>query len=184
MGEPFEGGTRFGYVARALTEGGWQSVPKPAFPGGALMGCAAGFMNVPRIKGSQGATLSGMLGAEQVAAALKAGRSNDELADYDAAWRSSAIGADLWKVRNAKPLWSRFGTLLGIGLGGLDMWTNTAGFSLVGTLGHGKPDWATLKPAAQCSPIAYPKPDGKITFRRLSYLLLFNTNHDDGQPVD
>ncbi len=115
--------------------------------------------------------------------ALKAGRSNDELADYDAAWRSSAIGADLWKVRNAKPLWSRFGTLLGIGLGGLDMWTNTAGFSLFGTLGHGKPDWATLKPAAQCSPIAYPKPDGKITFDRLSSVFLSNTNHDEDQPV-
>jgi electron-transferring-flavoprotein dehydrogenase len=179
----FEGGTRLCYGARALTEGGWQSVPKLAFPGGALMGCAAGFMNVPRIKGSHNATLSGMLAAEQVAAALKAGRSNDELADYDAAWRSSAIGADLWKVRNAKPLWSRFGTLLGIGLGGLDMWTNTAGFSLFGTLGHGKPDWATLKPAAQCSPIAYPKPDGKITFDRLSSVFLSNTNHDEDQPV-
>jgi electron-transferring-flavoprotein dehydrogenase len=181
--ETFEGGTRLCYGARALTEGGWQSVPKLAFPGGALIGCAAGFMNVPRIKGSHNATLSGMLAAEQVAAALKAGRSNDELADYDAAWRSSAIGADLWKVRNAKPLWSRFGTLLGIGLGGLDMWTNTAGFSLFGTLGHGKPDWATLKPAAQCSPIAYPKPDGKITFDRLSSVFLSNTNHDEDQPV-
>jgi len=181
--ETFEGGTRLCYGARALTEGGWQSVPKLAFPGGALVGCAAGFMNVPRIKGSHNAMLSGMLAAEQVAAALKAGRSNDELADYDAAWRSSAIGADLWKVRNAKPLWSRFGTLLGIGLGGLDMWTNTAGFSLFGTLGHGKPDWATLKPAAQCSPIAYPKPDGKITFDRLSSVFLSNTNHDEDQPV-
>jgi electron-transferring-flavoprotein dehydrogenase len=181
--ETFEGGTRLCYGARALTEGGWQSVPKLAFPGGALMGCAAGFMNVPRIKGSHNATLSGMLAAEQVAAALKAGRSNDELADYDAAWRSSAIGADLWKVRNAKPLWSRFGTLLGIGLGGLDMWTNTAGFSLFGTLGHGKPDWATLKPAAQCNPIAYPKPDGKITFDRLSSVFLSNTNHEEDQPV-
>jgi len=179
----FEGGKRLAYGARALTEGGWQSVPKLAFPGGALLGCAAGFMNVPRIKGSHNAMLSGMLAAEHVAAALKAGRRNDELTDYEAAWRSSAIGADLWKVRNAKPLWSRFGTLLGIGLGGLDMWTNTAGFSLFGTLGHGKPDWATLKPAAQCSPIAYPKPDGKITFDRLSSVFLSNTNHDEDQPV-
>jgi len=137
--ETFEGGTRLCYGARALTEGGWQSVPKLAFPGGALMGCAAGFMNVPRIKGSHNATLSGMLAAEQVAAALKAGRSNDELADYDAAWRSSAIGADLWKVRNAKPLWSRFGTLLGIGLGGLDMWTNTAGLSQARREDHVRP---------------------------------------------
>jgi electron-transferring-flavoprotein dehydrogenase len=179
----FEGGKRLAYGARALTEGGWQSVPKLAFPGGALIGCAAGFMNVPRIKGSHNAMLSGMLAAEYVDAALKAGRRNDELADYDAAWRSSPVGADLWKVRNAKPLWSRFGTALGIPLGGLDMWTNTAGFSLFGTLGHGKPDWATLKPAAQCAPIAYPKVDGKLTFDRLSSVFISNTNHEEDQPV-
>jgi electron-transferring-flavoprotein dehydrogenase len=179
----FEGGKRLAYGARALTEGGWQSVPKLSFPGGALVGCAAGFMNVPRIKGSHNAMLSGMLAAEHVAAALKAGRANDELADYEAAWRSSAIGPDLWKVRNAKPLWSRFGTLLGIALGGIDMWTNTLGFSLFGTLGHGKPDSATLKPAAQCEPIAYPKPDGKLTFDRLSSVFLSNTNHEEDQPV-
>src|SRR5215468_9962520 len=179
----FEGGKRLAYGARALTEGGWQSVPKLAFPGGALLGCAAGFMNVPRIKGSHNAMLSGMLAAEHVAAALKAGRRNDELTDYEAAWRSSAIGADLWKVRNAKPLWSRFGTFLGIALGGFDMWTNTAGFSLFGTLGHGKPDWATLKPAAQSGPIAYPKPDGTITFDRLSSVFLSNTNHEEDQPA-
>jgi electron-transferring-flavoprotein dehydrogenase len=179
----FEGGKRLAYGARALTEGGWQSVPKLSFPGGALVGCAAGFMNVPRIKGSHNAMLSGMLAAEHVAAALAAGRANDELADYEAAWRSSAIGPDLWKVRNAKPLWSRFGTFLGIALGGIDMWTNTLGFSLFGTLGHGKPDSATLKPAAQCEPIAYPKPDGKLTFDRLSSVFLSNTNHEEDQPV-
>jgi electron-transferring-flavoprotein dehydrogenase len=179
----FEGGKRLAYGARALTEGGWQSVPKLVFPGGALIGCAAGFMNVPRIKGSHNAMLSGMLAAEHVAAALAAGRANDELADYEAAWRTSAIGPDLWKVRNAKPLWSRFGTFAGIGLGGFDMWTNTLGFSLFGTLGHGKPDWATLKPAAQCAPIAYPKPDGKLTFDRLSSVFLSNTNHEEDQPA-
>jgi electron-transferring-flavoprotein dehydrogenase len=179
----FEGGKRLAYGARALTEGGWQSVPKLSFPGGALVGCAAGFMNVPRIKGSHNAMLSGMLAAEHVAAALAAGRANDELADYEAAWRSSAIGPDLWKVRNAKPLWSRFGTFLGIALGGIDMWTNTLGFSLFGTLGHGKSDSATLKPAAQCEPIAYPKPDGKLTFDRLSSVFLSNTNHEEDQPV-
>ena len=179
----FEGGKRLAYGARALTEGGWQSVPKLSFPGGALVGCAAGFMNVPRIKGSHNAMLSGMLAAEHVAAALAAGRANDELADYEAAWRSSAIGPDLWKVRNAKPLWSRFGTFLGIALGGIDMWTNTLGFSLFGTLGHGKPDSATLKPAAQCEPIAYPKPDGKLTFDRLSSVFLSKTNHEEDQPV-
>jgi len=179
----FEGGKRLAYGARALTEGGWQSVPKLVFPGGALIGCAAGFMNVPRIKGSHNAMLSGMLAAEHVAAALAAGRANDELVDYEAAWRSSAIGPDLWKVRNAKPLWSRFGTFAGIALGGFDMWTNTLGFSLFGTLGHGKPDWATLKPAAQCAPIAYPKPDGKLTFDRLSSVFLSNTNHEEDQPA-
>ena len=179
----FEGGKRLAYGARALTEGGWQSVPKLAFPGGVLVGCAAGFMNVPRIKGSHNAMLSGMLAAEHVAAALAAGRTNDELADYEAGWRSSEIGPDLWKVRNAKPLWSRFGTFLGIALGGLDMWTSTLGFSLFGTLSHGKPDSATLKPAAQCTAIAYPKPDGKLTFDRLSSVFLSNTNHEEDQPV-
>jgi electron-transferring-flavoprotein dehydrogenase len=183
MRATFDGGKRLAYGARALTEGGWQSVPKLTFPGGALVGCAAGFMNVPRIKGSHNAMLSGMLAAEHVAAALTAGRANDLLADYETAWRSSAIGSDLWKVRNAKPLWSRFGTLFGIALGGLDMWTNTAGFSLFGTLGHGKPDWATLKPAVQCAPIAYPRPDGKLTFDRLSSVFLSNTNHEEDQPV-
>ena len=178
----FEGGKRLAYGARALTEGGWQSVPKLAFPGGALVGCAAGFMNVPRIKGSHNAMLSGMLAAEHVAEALKAGRAHDELAGYDASWRNSDIGRDLWKVRNSKPLWSRFGTLLGIAMGGFDMWTNTAGFSLFGTLGHAKPDSATLQPAAQFTPIVYPKPDGKLTFDKLSSVFLSNTNHEEDQP--
>ena len=179
----FAGGKRICYGARAITEGGWQSVPKLVFPGGALLGCAAGFMNVPRIKGSHNAMLSGMLAAENVAAALKAGRMHDELLDYDAAWRGSPIGHDLWRVRNAKPLWSKLGTLAGVALGGFDMWTNTLGFSLVGTLGHGKPDFASLKPAAKCRPIVYPKPDGKLTFDRLSSVYLSNTNHEEDQPV-
>jgi len=181
--DTFAGGKRLAYGARAITEGGWQSVPKLAFPGGALIGCAAGFVNVPRIKGTHNAVLSGMLAAEHVATALAAGKANEELATYEAAWRESDIGRDLWKVRNAKPLWSRFGTLAGIGLGGVDMWTSTWGFSLFGTLGHGKPDSATLKPAAECSPIAYPKPDGKLTFDRLSSVFLSNTNHEEDQPV-
>jgi electron-transferring-flavoprotein dehydrogenase len=179
----FAGGKRIGYGARAITEGGYQSVPKLAFPGGALIGCAAGFVNVPRIKGSHNAMLSGMLAAEHVAQALAGGRRNDELADYEAAWRTSPVGHDLWKVRNAKPLWSRFGTMLGIGLGGLDMWTNTLGFSLFGTLRHHKRDAETLKPAAQFQPIAYPRPDGKLTFDRLSSVFLSNTNHEEDQPV-
>src|SRR6187401_3493537 len=138
-----EGGKRISYGARAITEGGYQSVPKLSFPGGALIGCAAGFVNVPRIKGSHNAILSGMLAAEHVAEALSEGRSNDELASYDEAWQDGDIGRDLWRVRNAKPLWSKLGTFLGIAAGGLDMWSNTLGFSLLGTLGHGKSDAET-----------------------------------------
>jgi len=179
----FEGGKRLSYGARVITEGGYQSVPKLAFPGGALIGCAAGFVNVPRIKGSHNAILSGMLAAEHVAEALSEGRSNDEIASYDEAWRDGDIGRDLWRVRNAKPLWSKLGTLLGIAVGGFDMWANTLGFSLFGTLGHGKPDSETLKPAIECRPIAYPRPDGKLTFDRLSSVFLSNTNHEEDQPV-
>jgi len=181
--DTFGGGKRICYGARAITEGGWQSVPKLAFAGGALIGCAAGFMNVPRIKGSHNAMLSGMLAAEHAAAALAEGRAHDELTDYDAAWRGSPIGRDLWRVRNVKPLWSALGTAVGVALGAADMWTNTLGFSLLGTLPHGKPDFATLKPAADCRPIAYPKPDGKLTFDRLSSVYLSNTNHEEDQPV-
>jgi electron-transferring-flavoprotein dehydrogenase len=180
--DTFTGGRRICYGARAITEGGYQSVPKLSFPGGALIGCAAGFVNVPRIKGSHNAMLSGMLAADHVAGALAKGRANDELTDYEAAWRSSPIGHDLWRVRNAKPLWSKLGTAVGIALGGLDMWTNTLGFSLFGTLKHGKSDYASLKPAAQCRPIAYAKPDGKLTFDRLSSVYLSNTNHEEDQP--
>lgn len=178
----FNGAKRLAYGSRAITEGGYQSVPKLAFPGGALIGCAAGFVNVPRIKGSHNAISSGMLAAEHVAQALAAGRANDELAGYEAAWRTSPVGKDLWPVRNVKPLWSKFGTIIGVALGGLDMWTNTFGFSLFGTQKHGKADWETLKPAAECTPIAYPKPDGKITFDRLSSVFLSNTNHEENQP--
>jgi electron-transferring-flavoprotein dehydrogenase len=181
--DTFEGGKRLCYGARALTEGGYQSVPKLTFPGGALVGCAAGFMNVPRIKGSHNAMLSGMLAADHVAQALSAGRSKDEIAGYEQAWRKSDIGRDLWKVRNAKPLWSKFGTFAGVALGGLDMWANTLGFSLFGTLGHGKPDYASLKPAAGSQAIVYPKPDGVLTFDRLSSVFLSNTNHEEGQPA-
>ena len=179
----FEGGRRLSYGARAISEGGWQSVPKLAFPGGALIGCAAGFLNVPRIKGSHNAILSGMLAAEHVVATLGEGRAHDTLESYEAAWRGSDIGRDLKRVRNVKPLWSRFGHL-GIALGGFDMWLNQyLGFSLFGTLGHGKPDHASLRPAAECTPIVYPKPDGKVSFDRLSSVFLSNTNHEEDQPV-
>ncbi|MBH0238151.1 electron transfer flavoprotein-ubiquinone oxidoreductase [Methylobrevis albus] len=180
----FEGGKRISYGARAITEGGWQSVPKLVFPGGALLGCAAGFVNVPRIKGSHNAVLSGIQAAQSVAAALAAGRAQDELTDYEAGWRSSEIGRDLYKVRNVKPLWSKLGTLAGISLGGIDMWTNELfGFSLFGTLKHGKPDHAATFTKRHAKPIAYPRPDGKISFDRLSSVFLSNTNHEEDQPV-
>jgi electron-transferring-flavoprotein dehydrogenase len=179
----FEGGKRLSYGARAITEGGWQSVPKLTFPGGALIGCAAGFINLPRIKGSHNAILSGMQAAEHVAAALAAGRIGDELVEYENEWRASDIGHDLKKVRNVKPLWSKLGTMVGFALAGLDMWTNTFGFSLFGTLKHGKPDSATLEPAAKHKPIVYPKPDGVVTFDKLSSVFLSNTNHEEDQPV-
>jgi electron-transferring-flavoprotein dehydrogenase len=180
--DTFAGGKRLSYGARAITEGGYQSVPKLTFAGGALMGCSAGFVNVPRIKGSHNAMFSGMLAAEHAAEALSEGRSGDELAGYDAAWSESDIGSDLWRVRNAKPLWSKLGTFVGIGLGGLDMWCNTLGFSLFGTLRHGKPDSETLQPATNFSPIVYPKPDGQLTFDKLSSVFLSNTNHEEDQP--
>lgn len=180
----FEGGKRLAYGARAITEGGYQSVPRLTFPGGALVGCAAGFVNVPRIKGVHNAMGTGMLAAEHVAAALAAGRANDEVVAYENAWRDSAVGKDLFRIRNVKPLWSKFGTLLGVPLGALDMWTNQLfGFSLFGTLSHAKPDRATLDPAKQHTPRTYPKPDGKITFDKLSSVFLSNTNHEEDQPV-
>lgn len=180
----FEGGKRLAYGARAITEGGYQSVPRLTFPGGALIGCAAGFVNVPRIKGVHNAMGSGMLAAEHVAAALASGRANDEIAEYENAWRGSAVGRDLFKVRNVKPLWSKFGTLAGVALGGLDMWTNTLfGFSLLGTWPHAKPDGQTLDPARSHVRIVYPKPDGKLTFDKLSSVFLSNTNHEEDQPV-
>jgi electron-transferring-flavoprotein dehydrogenase len=179
----FEGGKRLAYGARAITEGGYQSVPRLSFAGGALIGCAAGFVNVPRIKGVHNAMGSGMLAAEQVIAALGAGRTNDELVDYENAWRGSPVGKDLYKIRNVKPLWSRFGTLIGVPLGAIDMWCNTFGFSLFGTLSHAKPDRKTLDPAKAHAPIAPPKPDGKLTFDRLSSVFLSNTNHEEDQPV-
>src|SRR5712692_4793155 len=152
--DTFAGGKRLAYGARAITEGGWQSVPRLVFPGGALIGDAAGLVNVPRIKGTHNAMLSAMLAAEHVAAALKDGRAGDELSGLEAAWRASEVGRDLWKVRNVKPLWSKLGTAAGVALGSLDMWTNTLGFSLFGTLRHGKPDHASLEPAARYAPIA------------------------------
>ncbi|MGX7742270.1 electron transfer flavoprotein-ubiquinone oxidoreductase [Rhodopseudomonas parapalustris] len=179
----FEGGKRISYGARAITEGGWQSVPRLTFPGGALIGCAAGFVNVPRIKGVHNAIGSGMLAAEHVAAALAEGRANDEVKSYEESWRESPVGRDLFRIRNVKPLWSKFGTAVGVVLAGFEMWCSTLGFSVFGTLSHGKPDRSTLDPAKSHQPHNNPKPDGKLTFDRLSSVFLSNTNHEEDQPV-
>ena len=181
----FEGGKRIGYGSRALTEGGWQSIPKLVIPGAALIGCAAGFMNVPRIKGSHNAILSGIAAAEAAFAAIAAGRAHDRLDAYEEAVRSGDIARDLKPVRNVKPLWSRFGTWLGVALGGVDMWLNTIipGIGLGFTLKHGKADYASLKKAADAKPIAYPKPDGVLTFDRLTSVSFSGTNHEENQPV-
>ncbi len=180
----FEGGKRISYGARAITEGGYQSVPRLTFKGGALIGCAAGFVNVPRIKGIHNAMGTGMLAAENVAAALAADAPTTKSLITRTRGAGSAVGADLFKVRNVKPLWSKFGTIIGVGLGGLDMWTNTLfGFSLFGTQSHAKPDRKTLDPAKAHHPIPAPKPDGKLTFDRLSSVFLSNTNHEEDQPI-
>jgi electron-transferring-flavoprotein dehydrogenase len=178
------GGKRLAYGARAISSGGWQSVPKLAFPGGALVGCAAGLVNFARIKGSHNAVLSGMLAADKIHEAFLDGRANDELGAYDGAWRGSDIGVDLYKVRNVKPLWSRFGLAVGVGLAGLDMWTNELfGGSIFGTLKHGKPDSDTLKPISEVAPIVYPRPDGVVSFDKSSSVFLSNTNHEEDQPI-
>ena len=179
-----EGAKRIAYGSRAITQGGWQSVPKVSFPGGALLGCAAGFVNVPRIKGSHNAMFSGMLAAEHVAEAIAAGRANDELVAYEDAWRDSDIGKDLKPVRNVKPLVTKFGSVKGMMLSGFDMWCNIIlKWSPFGTMKHQKADYQATEPASQHSPIEYPKPDGKITFDRSSSVFLSNTNHEENQPV-
>src|SRR6185437_10154075 len=178
-----EGGRRISYGARALTEGGWQAIPRLAFPGGALIGCAAGFLNVPRIKGSHNATLSGMMAAEAAFAAIEAGRSHDVLDAYEEAVKQSSMATELKKVRNVKPLWSRLGTRLGVMLGGIDMWLNTLFPFLTHTLNHIKSDYASLTKAAHAKQIDYPKPDGVLTFDILSSVFLSGTNHAEDQPV-
>jgi len=158
-------------------------VPKLAFPGGALIGCAAGFVNVPRIKGSHCAVKTGMMAAEAAFEAIAAGRSGDELTAYQAAYDGSWVERELKTVRNVKPLWSKYGTKVGIALSGLDMWTNTlAGASLFGTLKHGKTDAESTGLAKDHPQIAYPKPDGVVSFDRLSSVFVSNTAHDEDQP--
>jgi electron-transferring-flavoprotein dehydrogenase len=180
----FEGGKRISYGARAISEGGLQSVPKLVFPGGALIGCAAGFVNLPRIKGTHNAMKTGMLAAEAAFAAIREGESGTELASYETAYRTSWVHADLYRVRNVKP-GLKLGLWLGTLHGGVHMWLNDLGlgFLLPWTLRHAKRDCESLKPAAQCRPIAYPKPDGVITFDKMSSVYLSNTNHEEDQPV-
>ena len=183
IAEVLEGGRRVAYGARAITEGGFQSVPKLCFPGGALIGCSAGFVNVPRIKGSHNAMKTGMLAAEATVDALTAGRSGDELASYQQAYENSWVYQDLKRVKIVKPMWSKLGLVGGVVLGAVDMWMNTLfGFGL-GTWKHGKPDFATLKLASQCKPIDYPKPDGVLSFDRLTNVAFSATNHEEDEPA-
>ncbi len=183
--DTFAGGKRIAYGARAITEGGWQSIPELVFPGGVLVGCSAGFVNVPRIKGSHNAILSGIHAADALVDALKAGRAHDRLDAYEAAVRTGPIATDLKRVRNAKPLWSKFGTAVGVALGGVDMWLNSIlpGIGLGYTLKHGKNDAASTGKAKNFAPIDYPKPDGVLTFDRLTSVSFSATNHEEDQPA-
>ncbi|MDO1558520.1 electron transfer flavoprotein-ubiquinone oxidoreductase [Brevundimonas sp. 2R-24] len=183
--EMLEGGRRLSYGARAITEGGYQSVPRLAFPGGALIGCSAGFVNVPRIKGSHNAIRTGILAADAVLEALAAGRSGDVLEGYQTAYEASAVAKELRLVRNVKPLLSKFGTTIGTLLAGVDMQITRllGGWSPFGTLKHGKTDAESTGPAKDHKPIAYPKPDGVVTFDKLSSVFISNTNHEEDQPV-
>ena len=176
----FEGGKRLAYGARAITAGGLQSLPKLTFPGGALIGCDAGFLNASRIKGSHAAIKTGMLAAEAVFEALNGGRQYDELTAYSAAFEKSWLHEELYKARNFKPSMSK-GLYTGTLLVGIDQ--VLFGGKAPWTLHHAHADHECLKPAADFSPIAYPKPDGKLTFDRLSSVFISNTNHAEDQPI-
>lgn len=183
VAELLKGGKRVAYGARAISEGGWQSIPKMVAPGVALLGCSAGLVNVPRIKGNHNAMLSGKAAAEAAFDAIKAGRAGDELAAYETAVRNGPIGKDLKKVRNVKPLWSKYGLVASLMGGGLDMWANTIGLTVLGTLKHGKSDAAATGLAKNFKPIDYPKPDGVLSFDRLTNVAYSFTNHDEAQPA-
>ena len=176
-----EGGRRVSYGARAINEGGWQSVPKLDFPGGALIGCSAGFVNVPRIKGSHTAMKSGMLAAEAAAAAIAAGRAHDSMAEYDAAVRDSWIAKELKLVQNAEPMVAKFGGDIGTVFAGIDMWLRYLKMPIIPAMGHHRDCEATER-ADLYRPIDYPKPDGVISFDRLSSVALSFTNHEEDQP--
>ena len=177
-----EGGRRVSYGARAINEGGWQAIPELVFPGGALIGCSAGFVNVPRIKGTHTAMKSAMLAAEAAFEALTNERSADVLEDYPRNLHSSWVDKELRLVRNAQPAVAHWGGMIGTLYAGLDMWLGQLGMSLPWTLRH-KSDNTTLKRKDHARPIAYPKPDGVLTFDRLTSVFLSNTNHEEDQPV-
>ena len=184
VAELLKGGKRVAYGARAITEGGYQSMPKLEFPGGALLGCSAGMVNVPRIKGNHNAMLSGIEAAEAAVVAMSEGRSGDLLNGYEALVRTGPIGDDLKKVRNVKPLWSKYGLMASLTVGGMDMWTNNLfGFSLLGTVPHGKSDANSTEPASKHAVIDYPKPDGTLSFDRLTNVAFSFTNHEESQPA-
>ncbi|MCT4610445.1 MAG: electron transfer flavoprotein-ubiquinone oxidoreductase [Pelagimonas sp.] len=184
VAELLKGGKRVAYGARAISEGGYQSMCKMVAPGVALLGCSVGMVNVPRIKGNHNAMLSGMAAAEAAFAAIKDGRESDELSDYEAEVREGEIGQDLKKVRNVKPLWSKYGLVASLALGGMDMWTNTLlGLSLFGTISHGKNDAQSTGSAMAYEPIDYPKPDGVLSFDRLTNVSFSFTNHEESQPA-
>ncbi|MGN6158550.1 MAG: 4Fe-4S dicluster domain-containing protein [Devosia sp.] len=179
-----QGATRMSYGARTLTSGGYQSIPELVFPGGALIGCAAGFMNAPRLKAIHSAIRSGIAAADAVAEALAAGRANDRLEHLPARVMATGIGRELYRIRNVKPLWSRFGTVLGVLLGGLDMWVNQLfRFSPFGTLQHKKADADALWPVGATGRRRYAAPDNKTSFDRSSSVFLANIAHDEDQPV-
>ncbi len=184
VAELLKGGRRVAYGARAITEGGWQSIPKMVAPGVALLGCSAGLVNVPRIKGNHNAMLSGKAAAEAAHGAIRAGRAGDELTAYEAGVRNGAVGRDLKPVRNVKPLWSRFGMIASLVLGGFDMWVaNLTGWNPLGTLKHGKTDAAATGEASEHLPIDYPKPDGALSFDRLTNVSFSMTSHGENQPA-
>jgi electron-transferring-flavoprotein dehydrogenase len=180
--EMLEGGKRVAYGARAINEGGWQSIPKLVFPGGALIGCSAGFVNVPRIKGSHTAIKSGMLAAEAAFAAIGAERQHDVLDSYETNLRSSWVEKELFKVRNAEPAVAKFGGVVGTLVSGVDLWMRQFKIGLPYTMKH-HPDHTTLWPANAMDKPVYPKPDGVITFDRLSSVFMSNVNHEEDQPV-
>ena len=179
-----DGGKRVSYGARVVTKGGFQSIPKTVFPGGALLGCSAGLVNLPRIKGNHNAMLSGKAAAEAAYAAIKDGRSADELSAYDKELRSGPVGKDLKRVKNVAPLNSKYGAKLGgMMLGGMDMWFATIfKFNLFGTLKHGKTDAAATGEAKDYPKIDYLKPDGVLSFDRLTNVSFSATNHEEEQP--